>query len=78
MPYVNYVKHSDQKEDGSFDHFVVFGGDYSPWVAPDNLCVKFATEADADKMIALLQDYTDALDALLRAPLFGYDVDIYK
>jgi len=50
---MKYVKHLDQRHDGGFDCYVVFG-DIAPWDAPDEVCVKCATEQDADKLIALL------------------------
>lgn len=54
---MNFVKHYDQREDGGFDHYVVFG-DFAPWDAPDENCVKCATESDADKLMGFLLEMT--------------------
>lgn len=53
----NYIKHLDQRLDGGFDCYVVFG-DSAPWDAPDEFSVKCATEQDADKLILLLKNLT--------------------
>jgi hypothetical protein len=44
---------SDQKEDGSFDHYVTFG-DKAPWQAEEKDVVQLATEEDAYKLKDLI------------------------
>lgn len=74
---MNYTKHSDQRDDGGFDHYVVFG-DVAPWDAPDEVCVKLATEQDADKLMSLLmsalteQMPDECEELLLIAHMDGY------
>ena len=50
---MNYIKHYDQRDDGGFDYFVVFGN-CAPWDADDDMCVKCATEEDASRLIEFL------------------------
>jgi len=52
---MKYVKHLDQREDGGFDCYVVFGDTHAPWNAPDTAAVKMATEDEADKLISILR-----------------------
>lgn len=50
---MNFVKLYDQRKDGGFDHYVVFGN-FAPWDAPDDNLVKCASETDADKLMGFL------------------------
>jgi hypothetical protein len=46
---------SDQKSDGSFDHYVTFG-DRAPWDAEDKDVVKLASEEDAFKLKNIIEE----------------------
>ena len=52
---MNCVKHMDQRTDGGFDYFVVFGDKSAPWDAPDHLVVQCASENDADKLVKIIE-----------------------
>lgn len=47
------IKHMDQRKDGGFDYFVVFGDKCAPWDADDDDSVQCASEKDADKLVKI-------------------------
>ncbi len=47
------IKHMDQREDGGFNYFVIFGDKCAPWEAGDDDAIQCASENDADKLLKI-------------------------
>jgi hypothetical protein len=62
-----------QREDGGFDHAVVFG-DAPPWSAPEENVINCASETDAVRLKKKVEDMQIALSQSIECSVYERDV----